>query len=107
MAVRLFSCDYKNVKYWGINNLYGREMSQNLSINDFNWLEETSQFNEDFLKIYNTDCDIGNFKEVDVQYPQKLHELHYDLILFRERMKIEKIGKLVANFLIKKDVLFT
>ena len=82
-------------------------MSQNLSINDFNWLEETSQFNEDFLKIYNTDCDIGNFKEVDVQYPQKLHELHYDLILLRERMKIEKIGKLVTNFLIKKNVLFT
>ena len=36
--------------YWDINNLYGWAMSQKL--NDFNWVEETSQLNYHFKKIY-------------------------------------------------------
>ena len=35
--------------------------------------------------------------EVDVQYPEKLLELHHDLPFFSERMKIEKAENLVAN----------
>ena len=38
--------------------------------------------------------DEGHFLEVDVQYPEKLHDLHNDL---HERMKIQKVEKLVAN----------
>ena len=36
--------------------------------------------------------------EVDVQYLEKLYELHNDLPFLRERMKIEKVEKLVTNF---------
>ena len=36
--------------YWDVNNLYGGEMSQELSVNDFEQIEETSQFNKDFIK---------------------------------------------------------
>ena len=36
-------------------------MSQKLSVNDFKWVEETSQFNEDFIKSYNDDSDEGIF----------------------------------------------
>ena len=35
--------------------------------------------------------------EADVQYYEKLHHLHNDLPFLPERMKIEKIGKHVAN----------
>ena len=35
--------------------------------------------------------------EADVQYPEKLHELHNDLQFLPERMKIEKLKKLVIN----------
>ena len=28
-------------------------MLQNLAVNDFEWIEDTSQFNEDFIKSYN------------------------------------------------------
>ena len=35
--------------------------------------------------------------EVDVQYSEKLHELHNDLLFLSERMEIEKVEKLVAN----------
>ena len=78
-------------------------MSQNWLVNDFNWIEETSQFNEDFIEIYNTDCDIEYLIEVYVQYPEKLHELYNYLIFLPEKMKIEKIGKLVANLHDKKE----
>ena len=39
----------------------------------------------------------GYFLEVDVQYWKKLHNLRYDLPFSPERMKIEKVEKLVAN----------
>ena len=85
------------LKYWDVNNLYGWAMSQKLPVNNFEWIKDTSQFNEDFIKNYNEESDEGYFLEVDVQYLEKLHELHNDLPFLPERMKIEKIEKLVAN----------
>ena len=64
------------LKYWDVNNLYGWAMSQKLPVNNFEWIKDTSQFNEDFIKSYNEESDEGYFLEVDVQYPEKLHELH-------------------------------
>ena len=32
-------------------------MSQKLPVNKFEWIEDTSQFNEDFIKIYNDKSD--------------------------------------------------
>ena len=34
------------LKYWDINNLHGWEMSQKLPVNNFQWIEDISQFNE-------------------------------------------------------------
>ena len=59
------------LQYWNINNLYGLAISQKLPINNFEWIEDTSQFNEDFIKKYNEESDEGYFLEVDVQYPEK------------------------------------
>ena len=38
-----------------------------------------------------------SFFEAEAQYPEKVHELHNDLPFLLERMKIEKVEKLVAN----------
>ena len=46
---------------------------------------------------YNKESDEWYFLEVDVQYVEKLHEIHNDLRLLTERMKIQKVEKLVAN----------
>ena len=72
-------------------------MSQKVPVNNLEWIEGTSQFNEDFMKNYNEESDEGYFLEVDVQYLEKLHELHNDLPFLPERMKIEKVEKLVTN----------
>ena len=63
----------------------------------FEWIEDTSKFNEDFIKNYNEKSEEGYFLEVDAQYPEKLHELYNDLPFFPERRKIEKVQKLVTN----------
>ena len=34
-------------------------MSQKLSVNNFKWVKNTSQFNEYFVKSYNEDSDKG------------------------------------------------
>ena len=52
-----------------MNNLQGWTMSQKLPRNDFKWVENTPQLNEDFVKSYNEESDEGYFFEVDdVQY---------------------------------------
>ena len=55
--------------------------------------KDTSQFNEHSIKNHNEESDKGYFLEVDVQYLEKLHELHNDLPFLSERIKIEKIRK--------------
>ena len=53
-------------QYWDVNNLYGQAMSQELPVNNFEQIKDTSQFNEDFIKNYNEERDEGYFLEVDV-----------------------------------------
>ena len=72
-------------------------MSKKLPVNNYEWIKDASQFHEDFIKNYNEESDEGYFFEVDVQYLEKLHELHSHLPFLLERMKIEQIEKIAAN----------
>ena len=66
------------------------------------WVEEISQFNEDFIKSYNDNSDEEYFLEGDAQYLENLDSLHNDLPFLSQRMKIEKVEKHIANLHDKK-----
>ena len=86
------------IQYWDVNNLHGWAMLPKLPVNNFEWIKDTSQLNEDFIKNYNKESDQRSFLVVEFQYIEKLHELHNDLPFSPERIKIvEKVEKLVAN----------
>ena len=83
------------LKYWDVKNLCGWAMSQKLPANYFEQIEDTSKFNEDFIKNYNEEKNEGYFLNVDVQYPENLHELNKVLRFSPERMLL--VQKLVTN----------
>ena len=76
--------DYDKIKessylqYWDVNNLFGWAMSQKHPVNNFEWINDTSQSNKDFIKSYHEESDEGFFFEIDVHYLEKVHELHND-----------------------------
>ena len=76
------------LKYWNMNNLYRLVMLQKLSVGGFQQVEETSQFNEDFI---NEDSDERYFLEVEVQYLEELHKLDNHILFLPERTKIKNV----------------
>ena len=77
-------------------------MSQRLPVNNFKWIEDTSKINKDFMKNYYENSKKGYILEVDVKYPEKLHDLHSDLPFLPRRIKIDKCKKLVRDLHNKK-----
>ena len=78
-------------------------MSQKPSANHFEWIKDASQFNEDFIKTLIKESNKRFRLEVDVQYTEKLHGLNNGLPYLEERMKIEKVDKLIANLYDKSE----
>ena len=95
--------EFSFLEYLDANNLYGRTMSQKLPLNGFKWKKNMLKFNEEFIKNYDEDSNKGYILEVDVKYPNKLHDLHSDLPFLPERLKIGKCKKLVCNLHDKKN----
>ena len=59
-------------------------MSEKLPLNKFKWVEDISEFNENFIKKYNEESDEGYLLGVDIQYPENLHILHNDFFCLKE-----------------------
>ena len=91
------------IQYLDANNLFGWAMSQKLPMGGFKWIEDVSKIDEDFIKNYDENGDIGYFLKVDVKYPKELHDLHSDLPFLSERMKINKCSKLVRHLYNKEN----
>ena len=58
--------DWSYLKCWDVNNLHGWEMSQKSPVNDFKWVEDISEFDESFVKIYNEESDEWYLSEIDI-----------------------------------------
>ena len=70
--------------YLDANNLYGWAMSQSLPTKDFKWINS-----EDFiLENYKNNTKKGAILEVDLEYPEELHDLHNDYPLAPEKILI-------------------
>ena len=64
-------------------------MSHKLPVNGFEWIEDLSNFNKDFVKNYDDEnSDTEYILEVDIEYSKKLFDLHRDLPFLRKRKKM-------------------
>ena len=67
--------------------------------------DDLLKFDENFIKNYDENNDIGYILDVDVEYPKNLHKLHSDVPFLSKRMIIKKCSKLVCNVQDKKTML--
>ena len=88
----------KYLMYVDANNLYGWAMSQKLPVHSFNWLtdkEIKNLFKVQVVQFWErTPCIL----EVDLEYPEELHDLHNDYPLCPERVECDHgVKKLIPN----------
>ena len=76
-----------------MNNLNGWAMSEYLSCGRFKWLKNIDKF--DVMSI-NDKSSIGYFSEVDLEYPDELHELHNNFPLAPERLAV--FSDMLSNY---------
>ena len=78
----------KHIAYIDMNNLYGSAMSEYLPYGGIKWVKNN---NEIVNKILNkSDNNLhGYFVEVDLDYPENLHDYHKDYPLATEKVKIK------------------
>ena len=77
-------------------------MCEKLPVGEFASVN-TEDYTEDIIKKYDENDDYGAILEVDVDYPKHLHKLHSDLPFLPERMKINKVDKLICNVQNKRN----
>ena len=88
----------KYLMYLDANNLYGWAMSQKLPVHSFKWMtdkEIKNLFKVQVVQFWErTPCIL----EVDLTYPEELHDLHNDYPLCPERVECDKgVKKLIPN----------
>ena len=88
----------KYLIYVDANNLYGCAMSEKLPIHSFKWMtdkEIENLYNNRIVQVWEkTPCIL----EVDLEYPEELHDLHNDYPLCPERVECDKgVKKLIPN----------
>ena len=88
----------KYLMYLDANNLYGCGMSMKLPTHGFKWLtggEMEKLFNTRVIQVWEkTPCIL----EVDLEYPENLHDLHNDYPFCPERVKCKNgVEKLIPN----------
>lgn len=86
--------------YLDVNNLYGWAMTHHLPIDEFEWMSpesyETNDKYEQFMSIPD-DSYHGYILEVDLDYPEALHEKHNDLPFCPDKKDFGATTKLCAT----------
>lgn len=92
------------IQYEDCNNLYGFVMMQHLPTGGFQWVEN-HQFTADEILSMPDDAPIGHYFEVDLDYPESLHDSHNDYPFCAENSYVpnkKNVKKLLLTFLDKK-----
>ena len=76
------------ISYFDANNLYGLAMTKKLPYDNFKW--DYSFLTDKKILNYDEDSDDGYILEVDLQYPEQLHDLHKDYPLAPEIMSVSE-----------------
>ena len=79
----------KYIMYLDANNLYGWAMGQYLPTGEFKWMKQTEIDKLD-LSEYKEKSKKGLILEVDLEYPNELHDIHNDYPLAAEKIKVTK-----------------
>ena len=87
------------ITYLDMNNLYGWAMSENHPYGEFEWLENTDEFD---VNSSNEKSDTGYFLEVDLEYPNSLHELHNDYLLAPEKLAVSSDTIVICQGIVEK-----
>ena len=77
-----------------MNNLYGYAMSQYLPYANFKWVKDINKTEQKLMNIKSNSA-TGYILEVDLEYPQKLHDIHNDYPLAPEKLTYQKNGYLI------------
>ena len=77
------------IMYLDANNLYGWAMSQALPTGGFRWVEDCGELAQSIADLP-ADGPEGHILEVDLEYPQELHDEHNSYPLAPERMAVQK-----------------
>ena len=72
------------------NNQYGFAMSHYLPTCGFEWDEDVEKFNTDFIMKLENNQSEGYFFQVDLDYPEDLHDLHDQYPLIPEHLTPEE-----------------
>ena len=81
-----------------MNNLYGCVMSQCLPISSFKWVKNIDKIKQKLMNI-KSNSSTGYVLEVDLDYPQELHDIHNDYPLAQEKISIPK--EWLSNYCLK------
>ena len=88
----------KYLMYMDANNLYGCAMSMKLPTHGFKWLtggEMEKLFNTQVIQVWEK---IPCILEVDLEYPENLHDLHNDYPFCPEKVQCKnRVEKLIPN----------
>ena len=79
----------KYIMYLDTNNLYGWAMSQHLPTGNFKWMTD-KEISKIDLGMYKADGEKGLILEVDLEYPQELHDI-LTIPLLLKRLRYQTI----------------